>query len=64
LNLSNSVCLFPVAQGITFTINLDYKHILDVFRIGSRCKDAVELSKAGLMLDAGEVAEKTGYRVE
>ncbi len=27
-------------------------------------QDAVELSKAGLKMDAGEVAEKTGYRVE
>lgn len=27
-------------------------------------KDAVELSKAGLKIDAGEVAEKTGYKVE
>ena len=27
-------------------------------------QDAVDLSKAGLKVDAGEVAEKTGYRVE
>lgn len=27
-------------------------------------QDAVDLSKAGLKIDAGEVAEKTGYRVE